>query len=202
MVLMIASDLHGSAYYTSKLLDAFRRENADKLLLLGDLLDDDPEGNEGCPSVSTQLNSIKDRIIAIRGNCDTEADQMLLEFPMMADHIELEVNGLRLYATHGHIWNEQFPPVMEEGAILVHGHFHISACVSHGTWLYVNPGSVSLPRAGSARSYVVLRGKTFVWKELSGTVRKEKTVVTGENGRQRDTAGTTSPESTGECLPE
>ena len=202
MVLMIASDLHGSAYNTEKLLDAFQREGADKLLLLGDLLDNGFERNEECSSVCAQLNTIKDKIIAVRGNCDAETDQMLLEFPMLANHIELEVNGLRLYATHGHIWNERFPPAIEEGTILVHGHFHIPACVSHETWLYVNPGSVSLPRAGSARSYVVLRGKTFVWKELSGTVRKEKTVVTGENGRQRDTAGTTSPESTGECLPE
>lgn len=176
MVLMIASDLHGSAYHTKKLLDAFQREGVDKLLLLGDLLDNDSEGEDGCPNVSAQLNTVKDRIIAVRGNCDTEADQMLLEFPMMTDHIELEVNGLRLYATHGHLWNERFPPVMEKGTVLVHGHFHIPAYVSHGTWFYVNPGSVSLPRAGSVRSYVVLTGGTFNWKALDGTVFQSYTV--------------------------
>ena len=168
MILMIASDLHGSAYWTSKLLEAFRREEADKLLLLGDLLDDDQEGDGRQPSVSAQLNGVKDRIIAVRGNCDTEVDQMLLEFPMMADYTELEVNGLRLYATHGHLWNERFPPELSAGEVLVHGHFHIPACTPHDTWLYVNPGSVALPRAGSPRGYVLLRGRTFTWKELDG----------------------------------
>ena len=182
MVLMIASDLHGSAYYTSKLLNAFHRERADKLLLLGDLLGDNLEDQKGYPSVSSQLNTIKDRIIAVRGNTDSKADQMLLEFPMMADYIELEVNGLRLYATHGHLWNGQFPPAMEEGMILVHGHFHIPACASHGTWLYINPGSVSLPQAGSVRSYIVLRGKTFIWKELDGTVFDAKASIIEPGG--------------------
>ena len=170
MVLMIASDLHGSAYCMSKLLDAFQQEGADKLLLLGDLLDGDPEDEAGCPSVSALLNSVKDRIIAVRGNCDIETDQTLLEFPMMADYMELEVNGLWLYATHGHLWNERVPPAMEKDTILVHGHTHIPACVSHGTWLYVNPGSAALPRAGSVQSYVILTGKTFMWKALDGTV--------------------------------
>ena len=91
---------------------------------------------------------------------------MLLEFPMLAERMELEVNGLRLYATHGHLWNEQFPPAMEEGTVLIHGHFHMPACVSHGTWLSVNPGSAAFPRAGSVKSYVLLSGRTFLWKAL------------------------------------
>ena len=176
MVLMIASDLHGSAYWTKELLDAFRQEGADRLLLLGDLLADDPEGDSGCPSVSVQLNAVKDKIIAVRGNCDTEADQMLLEFPIMADYAELEVNGLRLYATHGHLWNETCPPAMEDGMVLVNGHFHIPACKPHGTWLYVNPGSVSRPRTGNLGGYMLLRNRTFTWKGLDRVAYQTYTV--------------------------
>lgn len=176
MNLMIASDLHGSAYRTKQLLDAFHQEDVERLLLLGDLLDDDLKAGGSCPSVTVQLNTVKDRIIAVRGNCDTEADQQLLDFPMLADYIELEVNGLRLYATHGHLWNEARPPDMADGTVLVNGHFHIPACRPHETWLYVNPGSVSQPRAGSVRGYMLLRDKTFTWKELDRTVYHAYTV--------------------------
>lgn len=176
MILMIASDLHGSAYWTKELLDAFHQEGADQLLLLGDLLANVPENDSGCPSVSDQLNTVKDKIIAVRGNCDTEADQLLLEFPMMADYAELEVNGLRLYATHGHLWNETCPPAMEEGTILLNGHFHIPACKPHETWLYVNPGSVSQPRTGKVGGYMLLRDKTFTWKGFDRTAYHTYTV--------------------------
>lgn len=170
MTLMIASDLHGSAYYTQKLLDAFRREGADRLLLLGDFLENymgEPPRRD-IPDVDEQLNALADRIIAVRGNCDDEIDQQLLRFPMMADYVELEVNGLRLYATHGHLWNERFPPKLAEGEVLVHGHFHIPAWADHGMWYYVNPGSAARPRMGSERGYVMLRDRTFTWKTLDG----------------------------------
>ena len=129
MKLMIASDLHGSGYYTKKLVDAFQAEGADKLLLLGDLLYHGPRNHlpeeYDCPAVAQQLNAMKDNIIAVRGNCDCEVDQMVLEFPIMADYALVEWNGLTLFATHGHRYNETCPPPMADGTILLNGHFHI-----------------------------------------------------------------------------
>ena len=178
MVLMIASDLHGSAYWTKRLLDAFRREGAQRLLLLGDLLDGDaadPGEDENIPGVAEQLNAVADRIIAVRGNCDIPEDQMLLYFPMMADHLSMEVNGLHLYVTHGHLWTEASKREMEKASVIVYGHTHIPECGRHEARLSVNPGSAALPRAGSVRSYVILRGKTFIWKSLDGTAYQSYT---------------------------
>ncbi len=180
MKLMIASDLHGSAYYTKKLMDAYRQEGGEKLLLLGDLLYHGPRNalpeEYDCPSVADQLNAIKNEIVAVRGNCDCEVDQMVLEFPMMADYALLEINGLMLYATHGHLWNESSPPNMAPGTVLLNGHFHVPACNPHGSYLYVNPGSTSIPKGGSVRSYVVLEGKTFTWKDMDMKPYKKYTV--------------------------
>lgn len=168
---MIASDLHGSAYWTKRLLDAFRRERAERLLLLGDLLDGSaagPSPDNNIPSTADQLNAVAERIIAVRGNCDSEADQMLLDFPMMADYLSLEVNGLRLYATHGHLWNEDSRSEMARASVIVYGHSHIPECGHLNAWLSVNPGSAAFPRADSVRSYVILRDRTFIWKSLDG----------------------------------
>ena len=180
MKLMIASDLHGSAYFTQKLMERYRLEQPDKLLLLGDLLYHGPRNalpqDYSCPDVATQLNAVKDSIVAVRGNCDCEVDQMVLEFPMMGDYALLEVNGLSLYATHGHMWGEAYPPAMSPGAILVTGHTHVPACVPHGRFTYVNPGSVSIPKGGSTYSYLMLEGRTFTWKDLDGQAYKTYTV--------------------------
>ncbi len=180
MKLMIASDLHGSNFYVKKLMDRFQAEGADKLLLLGDLLYHGPRNalpeDYSCPDVAEQLNAIKDRIIAVRGNCDCEVDQMVLEFPIMADYALLEVNGLTLYATHGHLWNEKFPPPMAEGTVLLNGHFHIPTCNQHGKYLYINPGSTSIPKGGSVGSYLMLEDKTFTWKDMDGVAYQSHTV--------------------------
>lgn len=180
MKLMIASDLHGSNYYVTKLMEQYRREQPDKLLLLGDLLYHGPRNalpqDYSCPDVAEQLNAIQDHIIAVRGNCDAEVDQMVLDFPIMADYALLEVNGLPLYATHGHLWNEDCPPKMAEGTVLLNGHFHVPACRQHGRYLYINPGSTSIPKGGSVGSYLVLEGKTFTWKDMEGTPYQSHTV--------------------------
>jgi len=180
MKLMIASDLHGSAFYVKKLMDAFQTEKPEKLLLLGDLLYHGPRNhlpqNYDCPDVAEQLNQIKDQIVAVRGNCDCEVDQMLLEFPMMADYALLELNGLSLYATHGHLWNESCPPPMADGTVLLNGHTHIPACRPHGCYLYINPGSTSIPKGGSVASFLLLDGRTFTWKDIDGNAYKSYTV--------------------------
>lgn len=180
MKLMIASDLHGSAYYAKKLMDAYASEKPDQLLLLGDLLYHGPrnalpEGYD-CMAVAGMLNSIKDKIVAVRGNCDCEIDQMVLEFPMMGDYALLYVNGLTLYATHGHLWDGENPPPMAPGAVLLNGHFHVPTCEEKEGFLYINPGSTSIPKGGSVGSYLVLEDKTFTWKVMDGQAYKNYTV--------------------------
>ncbi|MDE7218785.1 MAG: phosphodiesterase [Oscillospiraceae bacterium] len=172
MKLMIASDLHGSAYYTGRLLDAYRAEAPQKLLLLGDLLYHGPRNalprDYNCMAAAGMLNGIKDHIIAVRGNCDCEVDQMVLEFPMMADYAMLEWEGTALYATHGHLWNEQQTPPMSSGTVLLNGHFHVPTAHRHDGWHYINPGSTSIPKDGSVGSYLLLEDRVFTWKDMDG----------------------------------
>lgn len=172
MKLMIASDIHGSAYYCKKMIEAYQREQADRLLLLGDILyhgprNDLPEGYDP-KAVIAMLNRLKQELLCVRGNCDTEVDQMVLEFPILADYCLLEINGQTIFATHGHHFNPQNPPMLKEGDILLNGHTHIPANQNMSTYTYMNPGSVSIPKEGSAHGYMIFDGN-FVWKDLDGT---------------------------------
>ena len=173
--LMIASDIHGSAYYCKKMLEAFDREQADRLLLLGDILYHGPRNDlpkEYDPKeVIKMLNERKNRIFCVRGNCDTEVDQMVLEFPILADYAVLPVGDRLSYATHGHHFNLNALPPMQPGDILLHGHTHIPAWEPFGDGnLYLNPGSVSIPKAGSEHSYMILQGREISWKTLAGEI--------------------------------
>ena len=172
MKLMIASDLHGSALYTRRLMDAYRAESPEKLLLLGDLLYHGPRNalpeEYDCMAVAGMLNGIRDRILAVRGNCDCEVDQMVLEFPMMADYALLDWEGVTLYATHGHLWDEEHVPPMAPGTVLLNGHFHVPAARRHDGWHYINPGSTSIPKDGSVGSYLILEDRAFTWKDMDG----------------------------------
>ena len=174
MKLMIASDLHGSAYYVRKLMDAYAAEQPDRLLLLGDLLYHGPRNplprDYDCMAVAELLAGARDRIAAVRGNCDCEVDQMVLPFPVLADYALLEADGVWLYATHGHIWNEENLPPMAPGTVLLNGHFHVPACREHEGYVYMNPGSVSIPKEGSQHSYLVLEEGWAIWKTLEGEV--------------------------------
>ncbi len=177
--LLIASDIHGSAYWCGRLLEAFAREHADRMLLLGDILyhgprNDLPDGYAP-KSVIAQLNPLADRLFCVRGNCDAEVDQMVLSFPMLADYAILPVGDRLLYATHGHVYNTDNPPPLAPGDILLHGHTHIPAWQPFGTdnrLLYLNPGSVSLPKAGSAHAYMTLDTDTgaICWHDMDGDV--------------------------------
>ena len=175
---MIASDLHGSAYYCRQMLDVFRREKADRLLLLGDLLyhgprNDLPEGYAP-KEVIPLLNSLKPKLLCVRGNCDAEVDQMVLDFPILADYAVLPVGERLIYATHGHVHNLKNLPPLVAGDILLHGHTHIPAWTEFGDRnLYLNPGSLSIPKEGSAHSYMTLEGEMFQWKDLEGEVYHE-----------------------------
>ena len=175
---MIASDLHGSAVYCRRMIEAFEREGADRLLLLGDLLyhgprNDLPEGYAP-KEVMPLLNSMKPKLLCVRGNCDAEVDQMVLDFPILADYAVLPVGQRLVYATHGHVHNLKNLPPLAPGDILLHGHTHIPAWTEFGEEnLYLNPGSLSIPKEGSAHSYMTLEGKTFRWKTLEGETYHE-----------------------------
>ena len=172
MKFMIASDIHGSAYYCEKLLEAYKKEAADRLFLLGDVLYHGPRNDlpkEYNPkAVIAMLNAMKGDILCVRGNCDTEVDQMVLEFPILADYAIVPVGERLLYATHGHVYNKVNPPKMKKGDILLYGDFHVPAFEELEEFIYMNPGSVSIPKENSQHSYMVLEDNMFVWKNLDG----------------------------------
>ena len=177
---MIASDIHGSAKWCRAMLDAFDREGADRLLLLGDLLYHGPRNDlpeEYAPKeVIAMLNPRKQEILCVRGNCDTEVDQMVLEFPIMAEYCILYESGSMIFVTHGHTFNMKNPPMLKEGDILLHGHTHIPAAEMFDGKLYLNPGSVSIPKADSVHSYMMLEDGVFEWKDLDGKCYKTCTL--------------------------
>ena len=160
MKYMFASDIHGSAYYCRKMLDAFEKEGAERLVLLGDLLYHGPRNDlpkEYAPKqVIPMLNAMKDKIYAVRGNCEAEVDQMVLEFPVMADYCILSIDGKTLYATHGHVYNQNNLPPLCEGDILIHGHTHVLKAEQMEGYILLNPGSVSIPKEGNPPTYAVL----------------------------------------------
>ena len=171
---MIASDLHGSAYYCRKMLEAFEREGADRLFLLGDLLYHGPRNDlprEYAPKeVIPLLNGKKEKLLCVRGNCDAEVDQMVLEFPVLADYAVLPVGQRLIYATHGHIYHVKNLPPLAPGDVLLHGHTHVPAWTEFGQGnLYLNPGSVSIPKENSPHSYMTLEENTVQWKELESS---------------------------------
>lgn len=174
MKLMIASDIHGSAYFCRKMLDAYKRENADRLLLLGDILYHGPRNDlpkDYAPKeVIAMLNPLKQELLCVRGNCDTEVDQMVLDFPVLADYCLLELDGHTVFATHGHIYNPQTPPPLKNGDILLNGHTHVPANRNMGAYTYMNPGSVSIPKDSSAHGYMLYDNGEFLWKDLNGSI--------------------------------
>lgn len=170
----IASDIHGSEYYCKKMIDAYRSEEADKILLLGDVLYHGPRNDlpkdYNPKSVINMLNELKDKILCVRGNCDTEVDQMVLEFPILADYCIICEGNKIIYATHGHNYNENSLPPLQKGDILLHGHTHVPKCVNHENYTYINPGSVSIPKENSHHGYVILENGKFIWKDFEGNI--------------------------------
>ncbi len=182
MKLMIASDIHGSAYYCRKMLDAFKREQADRLLLLGDILYHGPRNDlprDYAPKeVITMLNENRSKILCVRGNCDAEVDQMVLDFPIMAEYSLLYIDGVTIFATHGHQFNLRNLPPHSEGDILLHGHTHVPACIEQDGMRYINPGSVSIPKENSCHSYMVFEKGVFYWKNLEGEIYNKFRLLT------------------------
>ncbi len=172
MTLFIASDIHGSFWYCRKMLEAYEREQADRMLLLGDILYHGPRNDlprEYAPKeVIAMLNARKDEIYAVRGNCEAEVDQMVLQFPVLADYCLMPLGKKMIYATHGHIYNEEHLPPMKRGDILLHGHTHVLKAERREGYILLNPGSVSLPKEGNVPSYGVLKAGRFTIRNLEG----------------------------------
>lgn len=169
MKLLIASDIHGSGYYMEKLEQAILRENPDKIVLLGDFLYQGPRNpfseQYNPMKVVEILKKYRDKIIAVRGNCDSEVDEKVLEFPIMEDYQVLEVDGHKFYFTHGHVLEK----VPYQDGILIHGHTH----VYHLGKDYINPGSISLPKVYEEHTYLIYQNHVFTLYDDAGNKLEE-----------------------------
>lgn len=170
MKILIASDIHGSAYYCRCFIERALEEKPDRILLLGDLLYHGPRNDlprEYAPKeVIAMLNGIREKLLCVRGNCDTEVDQMVLEFPILAEYCILYDDRRMIFATHGHKFHTANPPMLSEGDVLLHGHTHVPAFEVFDGKYYINPGSVSIPKEGSACSYLMLEDGNWTWKDV------------------------------------
>ncbi|MBQ1907217.1 MAG: phosphodiesterase [Firmicutes bacterium] len=183
MKLMIASDIHGSAVRCAEMLERFEAERADRLLLLGDLLyhgarNDLPEGYDAWKAAAL-LNAYASKIIAVRGNCDSEETQTMLEFPCTADYTYIPFAGGTVFAAHGDVWGPDRLPPSGSFDLLLFGHIHVPVFEQIGDHVFIaNPGSVAIPKAGSRMSYMTLEedGK-LVWKTLDGNTYREGVLI-------------------------
>lgn len=170
---MFASDIHGDAARAAATLDAFAREGAEKLFLLGDLLYFGPR-NKLTESYDPQgviklLNENKDKLLAVRGNCEAEVDQMVLDFPIMAEYAYLCVDGFSMLLTHGHKINMESAANLRAGEILIHGHTHVPCIERFGNGnIYLNPGSTTYPKENNPPTYMIYEDGVFMIKELFG----------------------------------
>ena len=181
MKFLIVSDIHGARIPAEKISEIYKNNAFDKLLLLGDLLYHGPRNNlpesYEPKAVIEILSGLKDEIIAVRGNCEAEVDQMVLEFPIMADYALISLDNADIYATHGHHYNEKTPPPFPRGSILLYGHTHVPVCNRHDGFVAMNPGSVSIPKEGSAHGFMVWENGVFSWKKLEdGSTYRQETL--------------------------
>lgn len=171
MKIMIASDIHGSAFYCKEMLNAFENEHPDRILMLGDILYHGPRNDlpkDYAPKeVISMLNGIKEYIICVRGNCDTEVDQMVLDFPVLNEQVLLSIDGIEMLAVHGH---KAFPSVKGDTVVLS-GHTHIPKLEEKDGVIYMNPGSVSIPKESSHHGYMIFEHGIFTWKDFDGNVK-------------------------------
>ena len=176
MKYMFASDIHGSAYYCREMFKIYKESGADRLILLGDLLYHGPRNDlprEYDPkAVTAMLNDHKNEIYAVRGNCEAEVDQMVLEFPVMADYAVMVLNDLNFFVTHGHLFHQDQLPPMKAGDILIHGHTHLLRADAYDGYYILNPGSTSLPKGGNPSTYGILDGTIFSIRDFDGNAVK------------------------------
>lgn len=169
MKLFIASDIHGSAYWCGRMMEEIQKENPNRVILLGDLLYHGPRNDlprDYAPKqVIPMLSGIKEKIVAVRGNCEAEVDQMVLPFPCLADYAELLVDGKIFHLSHGHHQNPQNLPPLPEGSVFLFGHTHVKLDEVVDGVRCLNPGSVSIPKDGS-HSCLIYENGNFSFKIL------------------------------------
>lgn len=169
MKFIIASDIHGSAIWCKKLVEIFKKENAEKLLLLGDILYHGPRNpfpdGYAPAEVAAILVEIKDKILCVKGNCDSEVDQMVLPFNISSDYALFCADGINFHLSHGH---REVPPLLK-GDIYLTGHTHVPLKEDCG-YIHLNPGSVSLPKEDSPHSYILYNDRTFYFKTFDGKI--------------------------------
>jgi hypothetical protein len=177
MKIFFISDIHGSLFFLEKALERYKEEGASYIVLLGDALYHGPRNplpkDYNPQAVASVLNDYKYKILAVRGNCDSEVDQMLIEYPMMSDYSIILLNNRRLFLTHGHIYNENNMPSLSDNDVVIHGHTHLPVAKKHNGIYILNPGSVTLPKEDYPNSYAILEDDLFQIKDLQGTVIKE-----------------------------
>ncbi|WP_028864444.1 phosphodiesterase [Psychromonas aquimarina] len=181
MKLFFASDLHGSLPAAEQVLEKYQASGADYLVILGDLLNHGPrnpvpQGYQPA-AVAQLLNNYSDEILAVRGNCDSEVDQMLLNFPMLETYswILLE-SGTRIFLTHGHLYNSDHRPPLKAGDVIAHGHTHIPAAEQNGAQFIFNPGSITFPKQGYTPSYGLYEEGTFKVLSFSDEILKQVSI--------------------------
>lgn len=176
MKMFFISDIHGSLYNLKKALERYKEEGANYIVMLGDALYHGPRNplpDEYKPQeVANLLNEYKDKILAVRGNCDSEVDQMLIDYPMIADYSIILYNTRKIFLTHGHIYNQDNLPNLSKNDILINGHTHLPVAEKQNEIYLLNPGSISLPKENNPNSYAVLKDDLFQIKDLDGTIIK------------------------------
>ncbi|MCH5159977.1 MAG: phosphodiesterase [Clostridiales bacterium] len=164
MKLFVATDVHGSAYWAKRIVEEFKRSKSDVLILLGDVYNHGPRNpfpRDYAPmKVAETFNGIADKVVAVKGNCDSEVDEMISEFPFVPQVI-VPCNGRRLYFTHGHVYNKDNLPTLSHGDILFYGHFHRNEIVEANGVICVNVSSASLPKDRAAYCIVEDDGVTL-----------------------------------------
>ena len=183
MKLLIASDIHGDAVCCKAMLDAFEREGAEKILILGDILYHGPRNdlpdNYAPKKVIEMLNAVSDKLLCVRGNCDTEVDQMVLSFPILSDtaFVYDSEEKLTLYMSHGHRYSPENLPPISGKAVFLSGHTHLQGFFESKGITCINPGSVSLPKGGNPKTYAVYEKGEITVKELDGRVIVSRAIV-------------------------
>lgn len=172
MKIMFASDIHGSAFFCRKMIQAYQEEQAERLILLGDILYHGPRNDlpkEYDPKqVIAMLNEMKNEVYAVRGNCDAEVDQMVLDFPILSDYALLFLGDKSVYATHGHHKSYQNLPPLKQGDIFIQGHTHVWKAEHFEGKILLNPGSVSIPKEGNIPTYAIMTENSFLIKGFEG----------------------------------
>lgn len=170
MKIFVASDIHGDIKKCEDVIAKFYEEKADRLLLLGDILyhgprNDLPEDYEP-KKVIAALNAIREKILAVRGNCDTEVDQMVLEFPIMAEYMYIVSGDTPIFVTHGHHHSFDNLPYLSEGSVFICGHTHVAQDIMINGIRCMNPGSPSIPKGGTDPSYIIIEDGVLTLKKL------------------------------------